>query len=159
MLCFLRGARAGLLGSEGFAFNINQWSWSSSGDWDPHHPCTATPNRSEAELLHRGPYMCFPSGRPLLGETWRVHNGHGFLMVWIEKGRQERSSHFSSVYTCSRGRFCSVLGGIRYGFQPNSTILFLSFSKMAVRRHCCNGSVFWGGFQIPNKNIITLKEF
>lgn len=32
VLCSLRGARAGLLGSEGFAFNINQRSWSSSGD-------------------------------------------------------------------------------------------------------------------------------
>lgn len=73
-----------------------------------------------------------------------------------------RNSLFSSVYTCSLGRFCSVLAvytwGIWYGFQPASTILFLSILKMAVRRHCCNDSVFQGGFQISNKNMVKLKE-
>lgn len=27
-------------------------------------------NRSEVKLLHRGPYIFFASGQPLLGETW-----------------------------------------------------------------------------------------
>jgi len=80
VLCFSRDARAGLLQSKVLAINrpdINQSSWSSSDDGHPHHLCTATPNRSEAELFHRGSDIFFTNGRKKQPFLFGVH-----LLTW-----------------------------------------------------------------------------